>query len=531
MRRELILHGGNIHTMDESLPWAQAVAIAGERIVAVGSDEEVKGLFRPGAETIDLRGRTVIPGLIDCHIHFASYALNLDGIELRGTESLEGALAMIAARVKDTAPGEWIRGFGWDESAWEEARFPDRFHLDRVAPRNPVALARKDGHLYWVNSLALQEAGIGREVASPSGGAIDRDPVSSDPTGILRERAVDLVRDVIPPPTQSSPQRALRRAVKEVHRLGITGIHTPERKEVFQAWQRLLKQGELDMRVYILIPAEALEVAIALGLETGFGSAHLRIGPVKLFADGSLGSQTADMLEPFLGQRDNRGIAVTPKEELRRLVERASAAGIATAIHAIGDGANRKVLDIFQTLGEKRNWRLRHRIEHAQLLHPDDIPRLGRLGIIASMQPVHATSDMHLANRFWGERCRGAYAWRKVLATGGRLAFGSDCPVETMNPFRGICAAVTRKREDGYPPGGWYAEECLSVGEALRAYTLGAAYASGEEGLKGSLTAGKLADLVVLPRDIFTIPPEEILETEVDITIFDGKIVYVREGI
>jgi predicted amidohydrolase YtcJ len=281
----------------------------------------------------------------------------------------------------------------------------------------------------------------------------------------------------------------------------------------------------------MMIPQENLGKVISLGLKTGFGNDYLRLGDLKVFADGSLGSQTAEMSEPYHGQPGNFGISVLSRDELQDIMGRASEAGIACAVHAIGDAANRKVLDVFAQLrangvGE----RLRHRIEHAQLLRPDDIPRLKELGIIASMQPIHATSDMMMADRYWGERARYSYAWRSLLDSGARLAFGSDCPVESLDPLMGIHAALTRQRASGEPEGGWYPQERISVAEAVHAYTLGAAYASGEEMAHGSISPGKLADLVVLSGDIFEIPPREILETKVVYTIFDGQIVYERQG-
>ena len=519
----LLFFNGKIYTLDEAKPMAQAVAIDGSLIVALGSDKEVKVEIGTGKwESIDLQGRAVVPGFIDCHIHFLTYALGLEQIDLEGVESLEKALDLVAGRVKSVKPGQWISGFGWDHSLWKG--FPSKEDLDRVAPENPVALTRKDGHLLWVNSLALREAKIDRETPDPSGGHIQRDEVG-EPTGILMERAKELVYALLPQPTAEERRRALLRAAKKAHQVGLTGIHDCEGGEAFGDFQAL---GErLGLRVQMMIPQDSLEAAIALGLKSGFGNHYLRVGHLKIFANGSLGSQTADMLEPYLGQPDNKGIVVTPEEETRALIERASQNEIACAVHAIGDAANHKVLRAYAEVREKGiGLNLRHRIEHVQLLHPGDVARFGSLGVIASMQPIHATSDMLVADRYWGERARYSYAWRSLLDSGAALAFGSDCPVESLNPLWGLHAAVTRQRADSTPPGGWHPQERLSLPQALRAYTLGAAYASGEEKVKGSIAPGKLADLVVLSRDIFEIPPQEILETEVVFTIFDGNIVY-----
>lgn len=524
----LLLLNGKIYTMDRALPRAQAVAIEGGRILAVGSNEEVRAQARGGGwESLDLEGKAVVPGLIDCHVHFLDFALGLKRLDFKGVDSLEGALELVRERAQKCRPGEWITGFGWDHHLWQRG-FPRKEDLDRVAPENPVALTRKDGHLMWVNSLALERAGIDERTPDSPGGEIERD--EQGPTGILKERALKLIEEILPPSSPQSRQEALREAIDKAQQFGLAGIHDCEGSEALADFQSLLAQGELGVRVYMMIPQENLEKAISLGLKTGFGNDYLRLGDLKLFADGSLGSQTAHMLEPFYGQPDNFGIPVLSQDELQDIVGRASEAEIACAVHAIGDAANRKVLDIFAQLRPKVRGELRHRIEHAQLLHPDDIHRFKQLGIIASMQPIHATSDMVMADRYWRERARYSYAWRSLLDSGARLAFGSDCPVESLDPLLGIHAAVTRQRASGEPEGGWYPQERLTVAEAVHAYTLGAAYASGEERAKGSIAPGKLADLVVLSRDIFEIPPGEILETEVVYTIFDGRVVYERQG-
>lgn len=518
----LVLYNGAVYTMDPARPRAQAVAIADGRILAVGTDREVHSITGPKAEVIDLHGYTVIPGLIDAHIHFLSFALGLSIPNLDGAGSLGEVLERLRPAIAATPPGQWVLGAGWNHEAWDIPRFPNRYDLDAIAPHHPVALRRKDGHSVWVNSRALELARITANTPDPPGGTIDRDE-SGQPTGILREKAMDLIYDHIPPPSAADYSHALPLGIAKAHSLGLTGIHDMEGPEAFACFQEAHAQGRLTLRVTMQIPAEGLDHALALGLRTGFGDPTLRLGAVKLFADGSLGSQTAWMLEPYEGQ-DNYGLATMPPTELAAAISKAIAGGIACAIHAIGDRANREILDIFTQM--PRHPHLRHRIEHVQLLHPIDLPRLARLGIVASMQPIHATSDRYMADRHWGKRARYSYAWRSLLDAGTTLAFGSDCPVETLDPLQGIYAAVTRRRADQPDVAPWYPEECIGVEEAVRAYTWGAAYAAGQEAWLGGITPGRLADIVVLSQDIFRLPPEVILETRVVYTIFAGKVVY-----
>jgi predicted amidohydrolase YtcJ len=533
MQADLVLYNGRIYTMDRGNPRAQAVAIVGNRIAAVGDDDQIKSLLASGGEAVDLGRRTIVPGLTDCHIHFVEYALRLTRIDLSGIVSRAEAIGQVAKRAQIAPPGEWLLGGGWDRNLWEDTSFPTKEGLDSVTPHNPVVLSSKDGHSLWVNSLALTRAGITAVTPNPSGGEIERQPGTGEPTGILKENAEDLVKKVIEKPSLEAIQAALKVAAANAHRAGLTGIHDCEDELAFAAFQELSSKGELSLRVLMHVPAKNLDDAIGLGLRTGFGGEKLRVGGVKMFADGALGSRTAAMLAPYEDEPLNLGIVVTPREEMRQLVRKASRAGISVAIHAIGDRANRDVLDVLEESrrsGEGRD--LRHRIEHVQLLHPTDIPRLAKLGVIASMQPIHATSDMEMVKRHWGEeRGRGAYAWRSLLNVGTVLAFGSDCPVETLDPLLGIHAAATRRRADGSPgPEGWHPGERITVEDAVRAYTLGAAYASGEEQEKGSITPGKLADLVVLSQDIFTVAPMAILKTEVEATVLDGQFVYRRAG-
>ena len=531
MQADVVLFNGRVHTLATEHPLAQAVALRGNRILAVGRDEELRPLLRQGGQAVDLQGRAVLPGLIDAHVHFGWFSLALyqGQVDLDNVPTKAEALARVAEAVRQGPADEWLRGGGWNKNIWPEPSFPTAADLDAVAPDRPVVLQDKSRHATWVNSRALELAAITAETEDPPGGEIVRDE-SGQPTGILLETAADLVFRAIPEPGVETFVQALRRGMVEAQRLGLTGIHDPGHPAVLAALQVLRARGEWGLRALVHIPTEGLAAAAELGLRSGLGDEVLRIGGVKIFADGALGPQTAHMLAPYEGTPDNRGIPTHSAAELEDLVRRAHRAGLSVAIHAIGDAANRAVLDAIEHAPlppSDLRPALPDRIEHAQLLHPDDLPRLARLGVVASMQPIHATSDMEMAERHWGRRCDLAYAWRSLLESGARLAFGSDCPIETLDPLAGIHAAVTRRRADGSPgPEGWIPDQRLTVEQAVRAYTLGAAYASGEEQIKGSLVPGKLADLVVLSHDIFEIDPQQIAEARVEMTVLDGRVVY-----
>jgi predicted amidohydrolase YtcJ len=528
-----VIENARIYTLDRETPRAEAIAIQDGRILAVGSREEMRSL---GGEVrrVDVGGRAVIPGLIDAHIHLLDYSRSLVRVNLDGVASKEEALSMVAETARQVAAGGWVRGGGWNNNLWSPPDFPSRYDLDRVAPDNPVFLDRKDLHSVWLNSEALRRAGITRDTPDPPGAAIGRDE-AGEPNGMLFEIAVLLARDAIDEAPEDAAT-ALRRGFDALIAMGITGVHVPEGPETFGTLQ-VLDYGEvLPMRVIMLLPINRLKEAIALGLRTGFGSDMLRVGPVKIFSDGSLGSQTAEMLEPYEGNPSNMGIGTTPQEELERHILEAARAGISSAVHAIGDAANRRVLGAFRKAREvvhtdSESSPLIHRIEHAQLLHPDDIPRFAALGVVASMQPIHATSDMHAADRLWGHRSRYSYAWRSVLASGGVLAFGSDAPVETPDPFAGIHAAVTRQDADDQPEGGWYPEERLTVEQAVRAYTEGAAQSAPYlPGVTGTLSPGSAADLLVLDRDIFEVPPSGTRRVRPLVTMVGGRACFDPEG-
>lgn len=529
MQADLVLFNGIIYTMAQPAR-ASALAVSGGRILAAGDDAAMRALAGPGARLIDLQGRCVVPGMIDAHLHLCWYGLSLGRVQLDGAASLEECLARVRAFPRER--GAWMQGSGWNHNAWSNPVFPDRHALDSVAPDNPVVLTRKDGHSIWVNSLALKLAGVTSATPDPAGGAIDREPHSGEPTGILRENAMDLVYDVIPAAGPAEIERALLRAQASALANGLTGVHTMEGAPVFAALQRLDEAGKLTLRVCQSIPKDNLDMAIGLGLRSGYGNRRLRLGGVKLFADGSLGSATAAMLGDYEGMPGVRGVVTLPKDELRALVRKAVAAGIAPTVHAIGDAANRDVLDVYEEcIAELAGTipALPFRIEHVQVLHPADIGRFARLGIVASMQPTHCPSDRDTATRLWGARSRYAYAWRSLLQSGAALAFGSDCPVETLSPLAGIHAAVTRQRIDEPHVPSWYPEECLTVEQALRGYTLGAAAASGEAHVKGSLEAGKAADMVMLSADIMRVQPQEIPYIAVEMTFIGGREVFTRQ--
>jgi predicted amidohydrolase YtcJ len=530
---DIVFLNGRLTTQDPDFPNATALAVRDGCILAVGADHEIRPLAQPHTQRIDLGGRRALPGLTDSHFHFYGWALGQRGLSLTNTTSLADVRERVRQAVGEVTPGQWVLGQGWNQDSWPHPRLPGRPDLDDLTPHNPAILWRSDLHLAWVNSQALQLAGITADTPDPDMGLIDRDE-AGQPTGILRELAINLVRHVIPQPTAEEADQAMRRAMADVHCLGLTGVHDmrimggEDGPPAFRAWQRLRSEGGLDLRVWMMLPGERLGEAVALGLRTGFGDDYLRVGGIKLFADGATGPRTAWMLEPFADA--GTGMPLTPMNEIAETVSRAHQAGISTAIHAIGDRALRELLDVFAEILPQGSSKARplapHRIEHVQHSQPDDLKRLAPLGLVASVQPLHATDDMAMMDQACGERARWAYAFRDLLNAGTRLALGSDCPVASPNPFWGIHAAVTRQRRDGTPPDGWYPPQRLTVAEAVWGYTLGPAYASGRIAHQGSLTPGKLADLIVLDRDIFAIPPHEIPNTQVLLTVFDGQIVY-----
>ncbi|MFG2099814.1 amidohydrolase [Micromonospora echinaurantiaca] len=511
-----------IRTGDRANPSAQAMAVDGERLLAVGTEAEVRAAAGAGAELVDLAGAAVLPGLYDAHIHTAQYAQSLDAVDLRDVRSLAEALTRVAAHAARLRPGGWLFGGRWDSNTWDPPVQPDRYALDSVCPELPVALPSVDGHTVWANSAALRLVGIDADTPDPVGGEIVRDE-RGEPTGILRESACRPLRDLMVSPDLRDQLRA---AQEELLALGLTSVHDIDGEDCRAAYLELRAAGELKLRVHKAIPMSHLDAAIAEGRRTGQGDDWFRTGPVKIFSDGALGSHTCHMSEPFAGEHGNVGIAVTPYEDLVKLFARAAEAGIAVATHAIGDQANHLVIDAYQAIG--RTPGLRHRIEHAQHLRAADLPRMARLGIVASMQPVHCTSDIDLVDSLLAGHDLASYAWRGMLDAGVPLAFGSDAPVEHPNPFPALYAAVTRTRPDGTPAGGWQPEQRLSMAEALAAHTLGAARAAGEEERKGVLAPGMLADFIAVDTDPLRESPEAVLRTRVLTTVVGGEIHWQR---
>jgi hypothetical protein len=524
----LLLHNARIYTLDPAQPRTSALLIDDGKIRAIGADDDLlNATFPPGTTRINAEGRVILPGLTDAHLHFEWYSL---GLTLVGAETptLAECLANVAAFAARAPKGQWIRGSGWNHNVWGGA-FPAKDQLDAVAPHHPVLLTAKSGHAAWVNSLALQQCGITAATPDPAGGAIHRDAHGA-PTGLLTEDAIHLVTHHIPEATIEALAHAMRLGMEKAWRVGLTGIHDFDRRRSFVALQLLKERGQLGLRVVKQIPVQLLDEAMGLGLRSGFGEAWLRIGNVKVFLDGALGPRTALMIEPYEGEPGNYGISVTDKETLYEYATRAAAHGLAMTVHAIGDKANHDLLDVYEKIREEesqpeRRAALRHRCEHVQILRPADFGRLAQLNVIASMQPIHATSDMRMADQYWGaRRSAGAYALKTQLEAGAVLAFGSDAPVEDFNPFWGIHAAVTRRRADGTPgPEGWFPEQRLSVLDAVKGFTTGAAYAGYNEHLLGTLTPGKLADLIVIDRDIFTCDSMSIKDTQVLGTLVDGE--------
>ncbi len=528
-----VLRRAQIYTMNGPSQ-ASALAIRNGRVAAVGNDHDVWAAVGSDVPSVDLGGRVVLPGLTDAHVHWADHALARQRVQIEPDQSLPAALKRVRDRAASSPTGEgWIVGRGWDHTSW--GRWPTAADLDVATADRPVALTRKDGHAIWLNTAALTFAGVGASTPDPPGGEIVRR--EGEPTGVLKENAIRLVQQAIPAPSPADRQAAIFDAWPEAWCQGLTGCHDmgfSPGGSLFRDLSTLRDAGKLGLRFVWYMRRQTLDEAIALGLSSGLGDDWLRVGGLKLFLDGTLGSQTAEMLGPYEGEPGGLGIATLEFEEYFELVRRAAAAGLATAVHAIGDAANRKALDGFARLlidPPARAHALRHRIEHAQVVDPADAPRFAVLGVVASMQPIHATADRFVADRSWGTRAADSYAWRTLLDHGTRLAFGSDSPIETLNVFAGIHAAVTRQDPEGKPPGGWYPEQRVSAYEAVASYTMGPAWAAGQEKTLGSLASGKQADLIVLDRSPFTVPATELIQTRVLATMIEGVWVWQAQDV
>jgi predicted amidohydrolase YtcJ len=521
-----LLHNARIYTLDPARPVASAIAIDAGRIVGVGGDELLSGCEFADCE--DLGGRVVLPGLTDAHIHFHIYVLSLQAVDCE-VPAKEEILHRVGERARRTPAGEWVLGHGWNQNTWGGA-WPSAADLDAIAAGHPVYLTAKSLHASWASSAALKRTGITAATPDPANGRIQRDE-HGVPTGILFEDAMKLVEQAIPAPPAEAAADAFRQAIPSLWRLGLTGIHDFDKRLCFQAFQVLHARGELRLRVVKSIPFDLLSQAAAVGLRSGFGDDFLRIGSIKLFADGALGPHTGAMLEPYVDDPQNRGILNLDGEQLFEAGRLAAGSGLSLAVHAIGDRAVHEMLNGYDRLRayerENRLPALRHRIEHVQTIHPQDAGRLAELGIIASMQPIHAPSDRPVAEKLLGPRTAFSYAWRTQLEHGARLAFGSDAPVESPNPFRGLHAAVTRCGPDGAPgPEGWHPEQRLTVREALEAYTIGPAFAAGVEDRLGRLSVDYLADLLILETDPFTCEPAELQAIRPVATMVGGEWVW-----
>ncbi|HEY7354809.1 MAG TPA: amidohydrolase [Ktedonobacterales bacterium] len=531
MQPLLVLANGTIYTMDAAQPKVEAIALNRDsgKIVGVGSSAEMRRLAGPLAELVDLGGRAVLPGFIDAHIHLLHYNHQLHAVNLLGTRSEQEAAARVQVRAALSPKGTWIQGGQWDRNLWPGGAFPTRAALDAAAPDHPVTMWSKDGHVLWANSLALRLGGVTRETPDPEGATIVRD-ASGEPTGVLKEfGATRLIEQVIPRETDAAS--SLQETIRLLQQRGITSIHDIEDHLAVQHFQRLHAQHALGVRVLFFFPKNSLHALGRLGLQAGFGDDWLRLGGVKIFADGTLGSQTAAMLDPFEGTAENRGILAVAPDEMKNIVDMAAGNQLHVAIHAIGDRACRVALDGIERAKERAQGTpgadmVRYRLEHVQLIAPEDIQRMARLGVIASVQPFHAVSDRDVAERYWGERYHRAYAYKTLQQSGVSLALGSDAPVETADPLRILHAAVMRRDDQTPERAPWLPEQSLSVAQSLWSYTLGAAYAGGEESRKGSLEVGKLGDLVVLGADPFALPSQELAQAPVEATLIGGQVVY-----
>jgi len=521
-----LLHNARIYTLAPARPLATALVIDSGRVHAVGGEELLESASYTGRQ--DMGGQVILPGLTDAHIHLQEYALSRQVVDCMG-QSPQEILQRLSGRLENTPAGAWLRGHGWDQNDWG-GEWPHASDLDALTPHNPVYLTARSLHAAWVNSAAMRAAGITGSTPDPANGRIQHDE-HGQPTGILFEEALKLVEAVIPEPGPADLAKTLGQLIPELWRMGITCVHDFDGRACFMALQLLHGLGELSLRVLKSIPLELLPHAAGLGLRSGFGDDFLRIGSVKAFADGALGTHTGAMFDAYVDEPENRGILLLKAENVFDYGHQAAASGLSLAVHAIGDRAVHEVLDGFARLrNDERECglpALRHRMEHVQTILPQDAGRLAELDIIASMQPIHATSDMRMADRLLGLRTAYSYAWRTQLEHGARLAFGSDAPVESPNPFLGLHAAVTRCRADGSPgPAGWIPEQRLTLTKALAGYTSGPAYAAGLEDRLGQLSAGFLADLIVLDTDPFTVEPAGLVDIQTVATMVAGDWVW-----
>ncbi len=525
---DLILVNGVIYTGDAAHPRAEAVAVRGEKIVAVGATREIRALASPETRVVDLEGRFAMPGFNDAHLHLAGAGQAKLAVDLEGARSLAEFQQRIRARLGDYKPGEWVTGRGWDHTLWPGQRFPSRKDLDAVSTTHPMLFGRVDGHVSVVNSLALKLAGITKETKDPPGGNIERD-AAGEPTGMLKENTVSLVARRIPGLTAEQRRRGIQLALADAAQFGVTSMQDNSGWEDFLVYEQLKKEGKLTARITewlpFLAPLAQLEQMRQHG---GTTDPWLKTGALKAVTDGSLGSRTAGMLAPYSDDSSTSGILRIEPEQLKQMAIERDRAGFQLAFHAIGDRANRVCLDAFAAARAANGVRdRRDRIEHAQVVAPEDFARFADWSVIASMQPCHESTDMRWAEQRVGpERTKGAYAWNTMLKRGVRLAFGTDYPVEPINPMRGLYACVTRELPEGGPKDGWQPQEKISLEECIAGYTTGSAYAQFEEGKKGQIAVGQWADIIVLSNDLTKASPRAILETRVLETFMGGRKVY-----
>jgi len=530
---DLIVVNARIYTADATRPLAHALAVRDGTLLFVGSVRGAEALAGPKTERWDLGGATVIPGMVDAHVHLLGLGQALRIVDLVGTRSYDEVIARVVERAKTARPGAWIQGRGWDQNDWTVTRFPTHDALSRAVPNNPVLLTRVDGHAALVNAKAMELAGLTAQTQDPDGGRIIRDAAGA-PTGVLVDRAQGLVGRVIPADSRDEVKAATLAAIAEANRWGLVGVHDAgEPEDVIAVFEELAKAGQYNLRNYVMVRADedALDRLMARGPRTALYGGRLWIRAIKITADGALGSRGAAMLEDYSDEPGNRGLVTADSGYMRRVAAKALRHGFQVNVHAIGDAANRKVLDIFEdALREVPTADHRFRIEHAQILNYHDIPRFAELDVIPSMQGSHQTSDMYwVPTRIGWNRAQGSYAWRSLLNTGVVIPNGSDFPVEGVNPLRSFKAFVSRSDTNGYPVGGWFPAQKTTRQEALLSMTLWPAFAAFMEDVSGSLTAGKYADFVVLDQDIMTVPEDRILETRVLRTVLGGKAVYQRD--
>jgi predicted amidohydrolase YtcJ len=530
MAADLVLRGGHVWA-GKGLPAATALAARDGRVVAVGSDADVAPWIGTGTRVVELGGRLAVPGFNDAHVHFLSGGFGLLSVDLRGARDEADLARLLGGHARTLPKGTWILEGNWDHEVWPSKALPTRGAIDAATPDHPVFVQRLDGHMALANSLALRLAGITRATPDPPGGTIVRDP-AGEPSGVLKDNATDLVSRVIPEPSREMNLRAARAALAEAARVGVTTIQDNSAVDALPTYQELRARGELTARMYVWRYASAMPALVQAGIRSGLGDEWIRLGALKILADGSMGSGTAAFFAPYTDDPTTSGLLLQPVEELERTIKDADAASFQLAVHAIGDRANSLVLDAFEKAARANGPRdRRFRIEHAQVVRKQDLPRFKALGVIASIQPSHCIDDMRWAEkRIGGARARDAYNFRSFTAAGIPVAFGTDWFVEPLDPRLGLYAAVTRELPGGGPAGGWHPEEKITLEDALDLYTRGSAYAEFAETDKGTLERGRLADVAVFARDLFAMEPRAILDTPVDLTIVGGRVVFQRAG-